>query len=150
VRTKIKNIFEEINSGNSQSMVDSLASEFEYRFIGNSPLGGRRTTKVSMKKWWSRLFKLFPGLKFQLNEIVVQGYPWNTKIMTHMIFRAKIPSLNGSEYELYENEVMQSMTLRWGRITSIVTVEDTQKFVSILPILAGLGIIEASEAPIND
>ncbi len=65
-------------------------------------------------------------------------------------FRAETLSTDDSSSRPYENEVMQSMNLKWGRIFSVVTVEDAQKFQSILPNLVAAGIKDASEKPIND
>jgi hypothetical protein len=50
----------------------------------------------------------------------------------------------------YENEFMQRMTLRWGRISSVLTLEDTQRFAAALPALAKAGIAEATAEPIRD
>ena len=60
-----------------------------------------------------------------------------------------VPDNNGS-FRSYENEFMQHMVLRWGKITSVVTLEDTQRFVDLLPALAGAGMIDATAAPITD
>ncbi len=40
------------------------------------------------------------------------------------------------------------MTLRWGKITEVVTVEDTQRFVNLLPALAQNGVADATAAAI--
>ena len=45
---------------------------------------------------------------------------------------------------------MQKMTLRWGRIVEVITLEDTQRFVNTLPALAAAGIEDATAPPITD
>ena len=50
----------------------------------------------------------------------------------------------------YENEFMQRFVLKWGKITSVVTLEDTQRFVDILPTMAKAGFPDATCAPITD
>jgi hypothetical protein len=82
--------------------------------------------------------------------IVVEGPPWNTRVMTYVKFRGFLPPLSGAAGKPYENEVMQLMHLRWGRIASVITLEDTQRFMSILPALAAAGIADATAAPIAD
>jgi ketosteroid isomerase-like protein len=149
VRAKLRRLFADASQGNWQPIVDGFADDFSYRFIGNTPLGGTRTTRSSMDAWWTRLLTLFPGADFMPQEILVEGPPWNTRVMTHMLFRATIPGVEG-EAVPYENEVMQLMRLRWGRITSIVTIEDTQRFVDVLPQLAQAGHKDATAPPIND
>lgn len=150
VRSKLRRLFVGANQGNWQPIVDGFAKNFSYRFIGNTPLGGTRTTRASMNAWWTRLLQLFPGAQFAPQEIVVEGPPWNTRVMTHILFRATLLGTNGAAPTLYENEFMQLMRLRWGRITSIVTIEDTQRFVEVLPRLAGAGVKDATAAPIHD
>jgi hypothetical protein len=70
--------------------------------------------------------------------------------MTYVHFNATVPGAGGVDRVPYQNEVMQLMTIRWGRITSLLTIEDTQRFARILPNLAAAGISEASAAPIAD
>jgi ketosteroid isomerase-like protein len=150
VRAKLRRLFADASQGNWKSIVDGFADDFSYRFIGNTPLGGTRTTRSAMEAWWTRLLKLFPGAQFMPQEILVEGPPWNTRVMTHMLFRATIPGAGGGAAVPYENEVMQLMRLRWGRITSIVTIEDTQRFVDALPSLARAGRKDAFAAPIHE
>jgi ketosteroid isomerase-like protein len=150
VRAKLRRLFAGASAGNWQPIVDGFADDFSYRFVGNTPLGGTRRTRQAMQAWWTRLLHLFPGAQFLPQEIVVQGPPWNTTVMTHMLFRAHLPAVGGATPVPYENEVMQLMQLRWGRITSIVTVEDTQRFVDVLPALAKAGLSDATAAPIAD
>jgi ketosteroid isomerase-like protein len=150
VRAKLRRLFAGASQGQWQPIVDGLADNFSYRFIGNTPLGGTRTTRAAMQAWWTRLLTLFPGAQFVPQDIVVEGPPWNTRVMTHMLFRANLPAAAGAAAVPYENEFMQLMHLRWGRITSIVTVEDTQRFVDVLPRLAKAGMKDATAAPITD
>jgi ketosteroid isomerase-like protein len=117
---------------------------------GDTPLGGTRTTKAAMQAWWARLLRLFPGAQFSPQQIVVEGPPWNMRVMTHMVFSAQVPGAAGAPTMPYQNEFMQLMQLRWGRITSIVTIEDTQRFVDVLPALSAAGSKEATAAPITD
>jgi ketosteroid isomerase-like protein len=150
VRAKLRRLFAGASRGHWQPIVDGFADDFSYRFVGNTPLGGTRTTRVAMQAWWTRLLTLFPGAQFTPQEILVEGPPWNTRVMTRMLFSATVPGVDGGAALPYDNEVMQLMRLRWGRITSIVTIEDTQRFVDVLPRLARVGIKDATATPITD
>lgn len=150
VRWKMRSLFAEANRGNWQAIIDTLAPDFEYRFIGDTPLGGTRTQRASMQAWFQRIYKLVPDAKLHPEVIVVEGMPWNTRIMTYIKFRGTLPATGSLPARPYENEVMQLLNLRWGKITSVLTLEDTQRFVAILPRLAAAGIIEATLPPIND
>lgn len=149
VRRRVSNIYSEINRGNWQSMIDGLADDFVYRFVGDTPLGGTRRTRRAMTLWWQRLFTLFPGSQFSPQAIVVEGPPWNTRVMTHVKITGVVPSANDTQRS-YENEFMQLMTLRWGRINSITTLEDTLRFSEILPTLSKAGIADAAADQITD
>jgi ketosteroid isomerase-like protein len=150
VKHRIRHLFTEANRGNFQAIIDSLGPVFTYRFIGDTPLGGTRTRKASMRAWFERIYRLVPDAKLVPQQIVVDGYPWCTHIMTYVKFQGSLPGSNGAQGALYENEVMQLMQLRWGRITSVLTIEDTLRFDRILPLLAAAGISDATAAPITD
>jgi ketosteroid isomerase-like protein len=145
VRRRITSLFAKANRGEWQAIIDGLSPNFVYRFIGDTPLGGTRTKRSSMKAWFERIYRLVPDAKLTPQVIVVEGPPWNTRIMTYVKFNGTLPA--GAPYE---NEVMQLLRLRWGRITSVLTIEDTKRFADILPQLAAAGIAEATAPPIED
>jgi ketosteroid isomerase-like protein len=150
VRWRVRSLFAEANRGNWQAIIDTLSPTFVYRFVGDTPLGGTRTTKPAMQAWFQRIYRLVPDAKLQPQMIVVEGLPWNTRVMTYVTFSGTLPPTVGAQGAPYENEVMQLMQLKWGRITSVLTIEDTQRFAAILPVLAAAGIAEATAAPITD
>jgi ketosteroid isomerase-like protein len=145
VRARVNGLFRAANQGNWQAIIDGLANHFSYRFVGDTPLGGTRTTRTAMASWFERLYRLFPEAKFVPQVILVDGMPWNTRIMTYVKFQGTQPTSDGSMVP-YENEFMQLLTLKWGRITSVLTLEDTQRFERLLPGLHAAGIA----APIRD
>jgi ketosteroid isomerase-like protein len=149
VKKKVLTLFSEANHGNWAAVVDNLAPAFRYRFVGETPLGGTRTTHAAMRLWFERLYRLFPGSQFAPQNIVVQGPPWATTIMTYVKIQGTAPKADGLVAP-YENEFMQLMHLKWGRITSVLTLEDTQRFVNALPALAAAGIPDATAGPITD
>ena len=126
-------------------MLEGLAPEFEWVFYGETALGGRRTTEASMRLWWQRAFRLMPDIQFDLDEVLVTGWPWNTRIATTEIAHSPLP--DGSRYE---NHVHQLIHMKWGRVTRMRTSEDTQALAKVLDTLAAAGIEEAHAAPIND
>ena len=80
VAAKVRSVFASISRGDAAPMLDSLAREFVYRFEGDSPIGGERTGRESMRLWWERMYRLFPGLSFVVVDVLVAGPPWNTRI----------------------------------------------------------------------
>jgi ketosteroid isomerase-like protein len=149
VRRRIRSIFDDANRGNVGAMIDALSSRFVYRFVGDTPLGGQRSSKAAMKAWWERLYRMFPGAKFHLQTIVVEGMPWATTVMTYVKINGTVPADAGIGRVPYENEFMQLMQLKWGKVTSVTTLEDTLRFANVLPRLAKAGIADATAVQIT-
>jgi ketosteroid isomerase-like protein len=145
VAKRVRHTFAEINTGNYQAMIDGLATPFEYRFLGDHPLSGRRTKAATMDEWWQRIFRLLPNGRFTIHEIVVQGHPLDTRIAIRSTISATLPS-----GELYSNDVMQFMRLRLGKLTHIETMEDTARFERYLATLDPVACPDAIAPPLND
>lgn len=145
VRAKVRTVFERINAGDHMAMVDGLAPSFEYRFHGDHALGGRRTTRESMIRWWERVLDLLPGAQFSIRDVLVNGGPWRTRIAVRAVISGDLP--DGTRYE---NTVFQFMTLAWGKVVSVETVEDLQVLERALTAVAEAGKPEAHAAPISD
>ncbi len=145
VAARIRQIFARLSAGDWETMVRSLAPGFTYRFYGDHALGGERRTLAAMQAWWRRVFRLLPGARFEPREVLVAGWPWSTRVATDVIVRATLP--DGTPYE---NAFNQFVRLRWGRVTEVRTLEDTQKLERALRDLAAKGIREAEAPPILD
>jgi ketosteroid isomerase-like protein len=145
VESRLRRVFAALNQGDTAPMLASLAPRFSYRFEGDSPIGGLRTGTASMAAWWQRLYRLFPGLQFEVEAVDVIGPPWNTRI--HVLLAFRVPHTEGGPYR---NVVMQRMVMRWGRISHIHTLEDTQRCARYLAWRAAQGMAEAQAAPITD
>lgn len=148
VRNRIREIFMALDRQNTDPFFDSLASDFSYWFIGDSPLGGRRTTRKAMELWWARLFSFFPSAKFVVHDVLVAGWPWCTHAMTYVSIIDNVATPEGQAP--YKNEFMQLSVLSWGKVRSVITIEDTAKFNSILPDLFAAGVEAAMAPPILD
>lgn len=145
VRSKIRSTFERINAGDFMTMVDGLAPDFEYRFHGDHALGGRRTSKDAMVRWWKRTLRLLPGARFEIQDILVNGGPWRTRVAVRSLVAGALP--DGTRYE---NTVLQFLTLSWGKVTYVETMEDLQVLERALRIVAEAGRSEALSSPITD
>jgi ketosteroid isomerase-like protein len=145
VERKLRAVFASLGRGDFAPMLDSLAPRFAYRFEGDSPIGGLRSSRDTMRRWWERMYRLFPGLSFVVRDVVISGPPWHTRIFTQLDFVKPLP--DGTPYS---NVVMQRMEMRWGRITWIHTLEDTQRCARLLAWQAARGSEEALAAPISD
>ena len=144
VRRQVRGIFDQINAGNYLAMVDGLAPHFDYRFHGDHALGGHRTSRVAMIQWWERVTRLLPGAQFAIDDVLVNGGPWRTRIAVRAQVSGVLP--DGGRYD---NTVFQFLTLRWGKVTSVETLEDLEVLARALNVVAAEGNAEATAAPIN-
>ncbi len=145
VEAKVRSTFEKINDGDYRHMVDSLAPRFEYRFHGDHALGGRRTSREAMLRWWERVADLLPGARFDVQDVLVKGGPWRTRVAVRSHVSGDLPG--GARYE---NTVFQFMTLAWGRVVAVETLEDLQVLERALRAVAESGKPEALACPIGD
>jgi ketosteroid isomerase-like protein len=145
VANKVHATFAQISDGNWEPMVTGMAPEFSYVFYGDSALSGERHTIEALRQWWERSFRLINNLTFQVEEVIVSGGPWATRIATRVRVRATL-----ADGSVYQNVFMQNMRMRWARITEIHTLEDTAALQRALDRLAHSGVPEAHAAPITD
>lgn len=145
VRRKVRAIFASITDGDYRPMLDGLGASFTYRFHGDHALGGVRTTRAAMTLWWERIFRILPAARFDVVEVLVSGGPWRTRLAIRLYVAGDLPG-----GERYENTVFQFMTLRWGKVTSIETMEDLQVLERALSAVVASGNAEAGAAPIAD
>ena len=78
VARKLRHVFARLGEGDFQPMLDSLAPGFWYRFEGDTPLGGVRRSRDEMRLWWERMYRLFPGLWFDVCQATRETDPLTT------------------------------------------------------------------------
>ena len=88
----------------------------EFVFPGQHSFAADLHSRPPIEQWIRRFAALRPD--YEITDVVVGGPPWNTRIALR--FRDRI----GSDYE---NEGMQYMKLRWGRVVHERIFLDTQK-----------------------
>ena len=145
VRRQIQSSFAHLNRHEYQPVVASFSPAITHSFAGDHALGGIRHTQVTAQKWYERLFRLFPDLRFNVKNILIAGLPGDTQIAVQ--FRVELTPPDGGSYT---NDVAQFIRLKWGRITEIHLYEDTDKLVDLLSRMSQQGVAEAVAAPITD
>jgi ketosteroid isomerase-like protein len=144
VELRVRKAWRRLAGGDYGYVLDQFAPQFEYTFVGDHALGGTRHSRDAMTGWFERLFELFPGIRFEVADVLVKGWPWRTRAVVLIDVRTNVAG------EPYRNEVAQTIELRWGRITRIRTLEDTQKLAGALERLSEAGIEAAELAAIED
>jgi ketosteroid isomerase-like protein len=141
VAAKIRKAWSHMAAHDHAPVLAQFADDFEYRFVGDHALGGVRHTRAVQDEWFRRLFRLFPDIQFSVRDVLVAGWPWRTRAVA--LIDVFVPRDGG-----YRNEVAQTIELRWGRITRITTLEDTQKLARVLARMADEGVAEAAAEPL--
>jgi ketosteroid isomerase-like protein len=145
VAAQVRKAFAEISAGNWEAMVAGMAPSFTYRFYGDHALSGERHTHESLRRWWERCFRLLPNTRFDVQDVLVAGWPWDTRVATAVTVDVGV--VDGSRYQ---NVVHQFLRMKWGKITEVRTLEDTAVLSRTLDRLAAAGYPEAHAAPITD
>lgn len=139
VKRKVRASFEKhLAAGDYEAVLKDFAPDVRYTFAGDNALGGTRHSRDGVRRWFQRLFVVFPKLRFEIGSLLVKGWPWNTTIVLEWTDRAE-PS-GGSAYV---NEGVHVMRMRWGRVIAIHAYLDTEKMSRTCARLAEHGLAEA-------
>lgn len=145
VERRVRRVFAQLGAGDYQSSVAQFPPHLSHHFPGEHALGGTRHTPAAMRRWFERLFAIFPDLHFEIRAVLIRGWPWHTIAAIEWTDRAILP--DGSSYE---NDGVHIMHLRWGRVVSIRPYLDTQAVADACARAARGGVAEGMAAPIGD
>lgn len=144
VRRKIRGAFASLSRGDGAALLKQMSPNVHHSFPGDHALGGERTTRSDVDRWLGRLFRLFPGLQFQIRGLAVDGPPWRTVVGVEWVNSGTL--LDGSSYH---NSGAHILRLRWGRLTSFhAYLHDGAESAEALVRLSAYGLEEAHLPPI--
>jgi ketosteroid isomerase-like protein len=115
-----------------------------HRCAGQHPLGGERHDDDGVRRWFERLFRLFPSLDFTVRSVAVSGWPWDMRVAIEWV--AKATPVVGPEYLNVGAHVMR---IRGGKVTELHAYEDSQAVAKACALMAQAGVEEASAIPIT-
>ena len=144
LRAKLRRAFRDIDAGRYDKIVPRFAPRHEHAFDGDHALGGTRTSLDSTARWYERLARLFPDLKFTIVGMTSSGWPWDTRAVVEWVDHFTVDGAPGS------NRGVHVFRFAWGRCTSLHVYCDTQKLVTVFDAKARGGLVEALAAPIAD
>jgi ketosteroid isomerase-like protein len=145
VRRKLTTVFANLGKGRYEGALQDLAPSFTHTFAGDHAFGGTRRSVASFRRWFERLFLVFPDLSFELRTIVVRGWPWDTTAVVEWTDRAS--TLDGRGYV---NDGVHIICLKWVKVVEFRVYLDTQKIADACRRQAEYGRVEAVAAPIID
>jgi ketosteroid isomerase-like protein len=128
--------------------LDALLNQFhprcEFTFAGQTALGAWLGTRAALRAWFERFHRLLPEPRFEVQEVVVSGWPWDVRLAARVKIRSTVLG------EAYENDFTQFLRLRRGLVIADHVMEDTQRFERACARLAAAGVAEAAAVPISD
>ncbi len=143
MRSKVRDVFKSLGHGDYSPVLSSLAPNFEHWFIGDHALSGLRTSLPVTRAWYERLYKIFPDLRFELKNIVVQGWPWDTTVTVEWDDRF---TLRTGEHG--SNCGVHIVHFKWAKADSVRIYCDTKLLMENLAIQTENGIGDAAMTPL--
>ena len=144
VKRKARGIFDALSRGDVEMVTRDLAEDVHHVFAGDNALGGERNSREAFQQWLERLYRLIPEIEFEVRDVAVRGWPWDTAVAIEWIDRGR-----GADGTPYVNEGSHWIRLRWGKGVEIHGYLDTEKVTRLLDGMAAAGIEEAGAAPIG-
>ena len=104
-----------------EAVLSTYAKDVVFRFPGNNSWAGEFRGIDAVRPWLQRFYGI--GLELSVNEILVRGWPWKTRVAIHFTDRLKAP--DGAL--VYENTGFIYAKATWGKIREYEVIEDTEK-----------------------
>lgn len=145
VEHRVRETFRQLSEGDYDSSVRRMPPALYHCFPGDHALGGVRRTPEGLRRWFTRLYTIFPDLSFEVKRILVRGWPWDTTVAIEWVDHAT--PIDGIPYR---NAGTHIMRLRRGKLVSIHAYTDTQKVAEVCDRLAARGMAEAAAPPIEE
>jgi ketosteroid isomerase-like protein len=115
----LRSVYGRTFAGQDSLMMRATAPDVTFNFPGTSSFAASLTDRESVRGWLARFTALSP--RFDIRDVAVSGPPWN---MTAAVrFRDAI----GADYE---NEGVEWLRIRWGRVRSLDVFLDTERVSS--------------------
>ena len=145
VKKLVRNNFKSIEEHRPEEIMDGVSDKtLEHSFAGDNSLSGTRHDKESLLRWFKRVNKVLPELKFEITDIQVKGGLSNTLVIAR--WTATCHLLNG---EPYENKGVHFITLKWGKAIKFDVYENTKVVSHGLEVQYQAGILEAKAPKIE-
>ena len=145
VRHQLGRAFAAINRGDYSGIAAQFAPRHCHVMYGSHALAGERYTLASTTRWYARLQRLLPGLRFDVHAIALTGWPWRTHATVTWTDHFGLPDgTQGSNQGVHEFE------LRWGRVHRLAVHCDTARLQWYCERMAAAGLAEALAPPIAD
>jgi hypothetical protein len=103
-------------AGHDSLMMMAAAPDVTFNFPGSNSFAASLAGRESLQGWLARFTALSPT--FDIRDIAVSGPPWN------MTVAVRFHDAIGADYE---NEGVEWLRIRWGRVRSLEVFLDTER-----------------------
>jgi ketosteroid isomerase-like protein len=145
VERNVRATFRCVGQRDYETLLEQTAPSVLHVFPGDHALGGTRHTRDALRRWFERLFLLFPELHFEVKEVIVRGLPWDATIMVQWENWG-----SARDRQPYANQGAHVLRLRWGRVIYLHEYLDSQRVAAVCRRLARQGVSEAAAEPVTD
>ena len=133
-----------LSAGDVEAVLEQFAPDVRFVFVGDSSLGTELGSKEDVRRWFGRLFRLLPNARFDPQEVLIDGRPWDVRIAARVLIHSVVAG------EPYTNQFAQFLRLRRGQVVWDYVLEDTQQFERAATRLAAAGVEEAVAPPLGE
>ena len=112
-----------LNSGDIGPLLSGYAKNAVLMFPGDHSWGGEYRGRDRIEEFLKRCVSV--GLQFEIEDVVVSGWPWNAKLCVRLADSAR----DADGRVVYANRAMIFAKTAWGRIYFQEDYEDTQRVV---------------------
>jgi ketosteroid isomerase-like protein len=100
-----------------------LADDVHFVYLGDHPLATDRRGAEAEREWLRELFRRLPGLRFEVEDMIVEGGPWSTRVATRYA-----ATRNGQM--VYRGTNFGRVV--WGKVVEERILPDTQALAAAL------------------
>jgi ketosteroid isomerase-like protein len=124
--------FRRLNAGDPSVALGMFAADAPFIFPGHHSFAADVDDPAQVRAWFDRFVALRPHV--DVIDVLASGTPWNLRVGVRFADRIERP---GGIH--YENEGMQYLRLRWGRVQLDQLFLDTQAVADLDAQLAAAG-----------
>jgi ketosteroid isomerase-like protein len=115
----LRYVYRQAFAGRDRLMMMATAADVTFTFPGTSLFAANLAGRESLREWLARFTAVSP--RFDIRDVAVSGPPWN------MTVAVRFHDAIGADYE---NEGVEWLRIRWGRVHSLEVFLDTERVSS--------------------
>lgn len=127
VQRVVRSSWNKLDGGDLEAPWRLAAEDLEFTFGGDTVLSGTWVGRDHLLAWLRSFRARYDDLHFVVQEVAVSGWPWNTTVAARIVIRGR-----WKDGAAYENQATQWATLRWGKMTRDLILEDTKVLADAL------------------